>query len=288
MSIENYMPKPAVQKNTMTEMMVGRQAQEVQAMVFMAKSFPRDQYAAFNRIMVACERKNLAAEAMYEYPRGNSKVIGPSIRLAEVIAQNWGNIDFGVVELEQKLGESKMMAYAWDLETNTRQTKIFNVRHEMSAHGSIRKLTDPRDIYELTANMGARRVRACILGVIPGDIIDKAMEKCQETIVKGHTEPLQDRIRKALGMLQKDFGVTAEMVEKHLGCKADAFSEHDYIRLGSIYRSLRDGMAKREDFFDMRVGHDVQSNAEKAFKQQMGGAKDESAATVDQSELPLE
>lgn len=66
---------------------------------------------------------------MYEYPRGGTKVTGPSIRLAEAMAQNWGNLDYGLIELEQKAGESQVMAYAWDLETNTRQTIVFSVPH---------------------------------------------------------------------------------------------------------------------------------------------------------------
>ena len=77
-------------------------------------------------------------------------VTGPSIRLAEVLAQNWGNLDFGIVELEQRFGESSMLAYAWDLETNTRQTKVFTVKHKRRARGADVSLTDPRDIYEMT------------------------------------------------------------------------------------------------------------------------------------------
>lgn len=42
-------------------------------------------------------------------------------------------------------------------------------------------LTDSRDIYEATANFGARRMRACILGVIPGDVVDMAVNECKET-----------------------------------------------------------------------------------------------------------
>ena len=109
-------------RNTQTEMMVSRQAQEVQAAMVIAKKFPRDEVESFNRIMRACQRKKLAEQSMYEFPRGTTKVTGPSIRLAEAAAQNWRNIDFGVIELEQKNGESQVMAYAWDLETNTRQT----------------------------------------------------------------------------------------------------------------------------------------------------------------------
>ena len=109
-------------KTVNAEMMISRQAQEVQAAMVVAKRFPRDEVTSHNRILNACKRKSLAERAVYEYPRGGENVTGPSIRLAEVMAQNWGNLDFGITELEQKNGSSTVMAYCWDLETNTRQT----------------------------------------------------------------------------------------------------------------------------------------------------------------------
>ena len=81
------------QRSSQTEMMVTRQAQEVQVAMLAAKKFPRDQVVAYNNIMRACQRRKLAESSMYEFPRGNEKITGPSIRLAEAIAQNWGNID---------------------------------------------------------------------------------------------------------------------------------------------------------------------------------------------------
>ncbi|MBQ7110481.1 MAG: hypothetical protein IJO06_04585 [Thermoguttaceae bacterium] len=39
--------------------------------------------------MTACQRPGLASVAVYVYPRGGSKISGPSIRLAEEIARNW-------------------------------------------------------------------------------------------------------------------------------------------------------------------------------------------------------
>lgn len=251
-------------------------------MLFAAKQFPRDVNVAYANIMKACSRKILAETAMYEYPKGGQKVTGPSIRLAEVLAQNWGNIDFGVIELEQKNGESSMMAYAWDLETNTRQTKVFTVKHERKANSQIKKLDDPRDIYEMTANQGARRVRACILGVIPGDIVEAAIKQCELTLTSGHKEPLSDRVRQALVLFEKDHGVSKEMIEKFVGCKVEAFSEQDLLKIGRVYNSLKDGMSKREDYFDVRVSQDVGSKAEEQFKKQQqqgqGGANPDAGA----------
>lgn len=264
----DYMPAPQQATGMTTEAMVSRQAQEVQAAMVIAKKFPRDVYAAFDRIKKACERRLLAENAVYEYPRGGTKVSGPSIRLAEALAQNWGNIDYGIMELEQKAGESSVMAYAWDLETNTRQTKIFTVKHERKARGAITKLDDPRDIYEMVANQGARRVRACILGVIPGDIVDAAVDMCQKTLISGHKEPLEDRLRSAFSLFKKEFGITKEMIQEYIGSNVDAFTEQDFLKIGRIYTALRDGMAKKEDYFNVKATGATKSKAEEEFKKQ--------------------
>lgn len=238
-------------RQTQTEMMISRQAQEVQAAMVIAKRFPRDGVENYNRIMNACKRKGLAEKAMYEYPRGGQKVTGPSIRLAEALAQSWGNIDFGIVELEQKNGESQVMAYAWDLETNTRQTKIFSVPHIRGTKKGNVVLTDPRDIYEMVANQGARRLRACILGVIPGDVIEDAIVQCEKTLAEGEKRPIIDIVREMAAIFQNEFSVPLEAIEKYIGCKSEAFSMNDLIRLKKVYVSLRDGMAKREDYFEL-------------------------------------
>lgn len=234
------------------EMVTTRQAQEVQAAMVMAKRFPRDEVEAFNRILKSCQRKTLAEQSMYEYPRGGQKVTGPSIRLAEALAQNWGNLDYGIVELEQNNGESQVMAYAWDLETNTRQSKIFSVPHIRSTKHGNKTLTDPRDIYEMVANQGARRLRACILGVIPGDVIDSAVDQCQLTLKGANPEPLIDRVRNMVKAFEDKFSVTKEMLEEYIGCNSTAFSENDFMRLRNIYGSLKDGMSKREDYFKIK------------------------------------
>lgn len=112
-------------------------------------------------------------------------------------------------------------------------------------------LTDPRDIYEMVANQGARRLRSCILGIIPGDVVEAAMKECNKTLVSGNDKPLIDRVRDGIRLFEEKFSVTQEMIEKYIGCKCEAFSENDMIRLNNVYRSLRDGMASREQYFDL-------------------------------------
>lgn len=258
-----------------------REMAEVQSQIFLAKQFPRNQVQAEMNIMQACKRVSLAETAIYQYPRGNQMVAGPSIRLAEAIAQLWGNISFGIKELEQSNGTSTMLAYAWDMETNTRQEKSFQVKHERYAKGKMNKLTDPRDIYELTANYGARRLRACILGVIPGDIVDKAVEECQNTIKTGQKEPLKDRLVKGLSWLKESYGITQAMVEDHFGYNLDSFNEQDYLKLRSICQSLKDGMAKREDFFNIKLKEETKkgkTSLEQQFQEGADGNETEANA----------
>jgi len=242
----------APEPSGMMQVAATRAAQEVQAAMVIAKKFPRDETVAFQRIIRACHRKSLAEEAVYAYPRGNTTVSGPSIRMAEVLALNWGNIHFGIHELERREGESSVLAFAWDLETNTRQSKVFTVPHERRVGKGSRfrvdQLTDPRDIYEMTANQGARRLRACILGVIPGDVVEAAVVECEKTMAGNNAEPLIDRARKMLVAFE-GFGVTKDQIEGRLGHKVEVLAEVELVGLRKVYAAIQDNFAAKEDFF---------------------------------------
>ena len=245
LSLEN-----SYQSETAIAVEQSRAIQEVQGAIVMAKKFPRNETACFAKIIESCKRRSLAESAMYSYPRGGEKVTGASIRLAETLAKYWGNLQFGIVELSQANGASEVMAYAWDLETNTRQIKQFTVKHSRySKAAGVTKLTDPRDIYEMTANQGARRLRACILGVLPSDLLDTAIEECEKTLRGNNKEPLIDRVRTCVAKFA-EIGVTQEMIEKRFNHIIDAIDVHELVALGKIFNSLRDNMAKIEEFFE--------------------------------------
>lgn len=176
-------------------------------------------------------------------------VTGPSIRLAEALAQAWGNVDCGIREVSQESGVSVAEAYAIDLETNTRISKTFHVPHSRDTKQGKKRLTDSRDIYELVANQGSRRLRACILGVIPGDVIDAAVSQCAKTLESSDV-PIVDQIRK-LALAFDELGVKPEHLEKRLGHKIDSIIPQEIVTLRSIYKSIKDGMADRSQFFDI-------------------------------------
>lgn len=168
----------------------------------------------------------------------------------ETIARCWTNLNYGLIEMTQADGTSDVIAFAWDLETNIRASRQFKVAHQRKAHGKVVDLTDPRDVYEMVANQGQRRVRACIEAVIPRDIVEEAIGVCNGTLAGNTEESLEDRALKIVQAFDK-LGVTQAMLELKLGHPMKATIEQELADLRKIYTSIRDGVAKREDFFQI-------------------------------------
>ncbi len=241
----------ALPQNVQSEIEKTRVLQEVQAMVLVARQCPRDEQRAIRRIMDSAKRKSLAENAIYCYPRGGQTVTGASIRTAETIAKYWGNITYGIKELsrDEKAKTSEMLAYCWDLENNVRAEKVFKVKHKRDTKKGSYALDDERDIYELTANYGSRRLRACILNIIPADVVEDFLTECQKTIAGSNDKPIKERIKEMIRAFEK-LGVTQNQIEKRIGTKADSFIEYNLVALRGIYKSITDNFAKVEDYFE--------------------------------------
>lgn len=236
--------------------------QEVQASLVIAKKFPRDEAAAQAKIIKACQRVNLADAGIYTYARGGTNISGPSIRLAEAIAQYWGNLDFGWRELERRGQTSTIQAYAWDKETNTKREMTFEVRHVRNTKKGSYPLKDERDIYENNANSASRRMRACILALIPGDVVDDAVAECEKTIASRVSEENVANLVKAFS----EYGVNQSMIEARIQRNLDAMQPANYIDLRKVYNSLKDGMSAVSAWFDTSLAEKPEEKVEEERK----------------------
>lgn len=242
-----------------------RAVAEVQAAVLMAKRFPRDQVQAMDRILNAFTRPTLAEVSQYQYSKGGTDVSGPSIRSAEAIAQQWGNIDFGFRELSRGVGQdgvpfSEVEAYAWDMETLTRKPLQFIVRHWRDTKKGGYPLKEEREVYELVANQAQRRVRACLLSIIPGDVTEAAMKQADLTL-KTTADTSPEAMAKMVEAFTA-FGVTKEQIETRIQRRIDAIQPAQVVSLKKIYVSLRDGMSSAQDWFDV-AGQDAATDRHK-------------------------
>jgi hypothetical protein len=220
---------------------------EAQAALMVAAGRPRDERAAVDRILTACQRPRLAELSQYSYSRGGTEITGPSIRLLETVAGCWGNLQYGFRELEQRIGESQVEAFAWDLESNTKAIRVFSVPHSMKARGGMKRLEDGRDIYEWVANQAQRRVRACLQEVIPRDVVEDATDECTKTLAT--KDPVtSEKITKLVAAFG-GFGVTKEQIETRIQRRIDTLTPAQMVSLRRIYTSLKDGMSQPAEWF---------------------------------------
>lgn len=225
---------------------------EIQARMLMARRMPRDPVAAGELILQDCERPSVAEHAVYQYARGGTDISGPSIKLIETVARRWGNIASGIKEVSRGAGYSECIAYAWDLESGYYDERQFQVRHWRDTNRGGYALKEERDVYELIANQGQRRKRACLQTILPDDIVVAAVAQCEKTLrAKADTTPEGiERMVKAFG----DYGVTRAQIEKRIQRKLDSISPAQVVGLKKVFASLRDGMSSAQDWFEHAAG----------------------------------
>ena len=224
---------------------------EVQARMIIARANPRDAIRAMELILNDCTRPSLADHAIYQYARGGTDIRGPSIRLAEAIAQRWGNIASGIKEMSRSGEYSECVAYAWDLESGYYDERQFQVRHWRDTRQGGYQLHDERDIYELIANFGQRRKRAVLLTVIPGDVTEAALEQCARTM-HAAADVTPEGVRKLVDAFA-DFGITQPQIEARIQRRLDAIRPAQIVMLRKVFTSLKDGMSEPGDWFEAVV-----------------------------------
>jgi hypothetical protein len=252
--VESPFGQQAVAESAGARQLQQRESAETLAMVAMAHRFPRNIIANTDKILNAFTRPSLAERAAYQFSKGGSDVSGPSIRAAEAIAQMWGNLRFGFREVSRGVGAdgvpySEVEAFCWDLETGNSQPLQFIVRHWRDRkNGQGYPIKDEREIYELIANQAQRRKRACILALVPGDVVEAAMAQADVTLrTKADTSP--EAMAKMIEAFAT-FGVTKEQIEKRIQRRLDAIQPAQVVQLKRIYASLRDDMSIPSDWFE--------------------------------------
>lgn len=241
-------PRPTEVTQT-TAVEQARAVAEVAAAVRVAQDFPRDMTRAQAEMRDSCAKLALANRAFYSVPNRGT---GPSVHLARELARIWGNVQYGVHELrrDDELGVSEVQAFAWDVQTNTRSTRTFQVPHERMARGKRQKLVDLGDVYLNNQNVGARAVRECIFTVLPTWFTETAEGLCRQTVENGEGEPLEDRIAKMVKAFS-DLGVTVKMLEERFNRSRGQWDAGIVAQATVVFQSLQRGETKIEDEFTL-------------------------------------
>jgi len=245
-----------------------RAVAEVQGAIVVAQQVPRSIDRARAALQQTCAILAFAERAFYDYPRGGETVTGPTIQFARAAASWWGNVQYGIAELrrDDENAMSEMMAFAWDVQANTRATTTFLVPHlrdRKASKGGPVKLVDLRDIYENNANQGSRRLREQILGVLPAWFVAEGLDICRATLHAGDKRPFAERQQAAVDAFEK-VGVDQARLEQKLGRPVSRWTIYDLTQLRITLREIETGAVMVDDAFPpMRVtASEIKAQAE--------------------------
>ncbi len=228
-----------------------------------------------------------AEECVYALPRGGKPIKGPSVRLAEIVAGQYGNCRIGArvvhVDKFEKYVEAEGVFH--DLESNTATTA--RVRRRIAdKHGRL--LTD--DMILVTGNAAASIAkRNAILGGVPKAMWSPAYDAAH-AVIAGDIKTLavkRDEAIKAFAL----WGVKPEQIFAALEIGGlDDVGLDEIATLRAMFKAVKDGEQKAEDFFPAVADQGKAADAAKGTAAKLGNiaaqAKGKAAASADDKPGP--
>lgn len=206
-----------------------------------AKQYPRSiSRCVNNAVAIATMDKETAQSCGYALPRGGKPITGPSVHLAKIIAQQYGNLraEAKVVEITDRQVVSR--GTAWDLENN--YAVAFEVRRSIIGKEGSRYSDDMITVTGNAANSIA--YRNAIFGVVPKSITDKAYQAAQH-LITGDLSDEEKLIKRRDGAIKHfvdTYAITEEEVVKLCGKHTiNQIQAPEIALLIGFAQSLKDG-----------------------------------------------
>jgi len=243
--IENTLP--AVIDTGMVATMVRA---ELDTQIATARQYPRDPKMARKSIMDnAIMDEQSATECMYAMPRAGKPIRGPSVRLAEIIHQAWGNcrVEARVIDTDRVNKIITAEATFHDLQTNSAMRSVVQ-----------RRISDKRgrlyndDMIVTTGNAACAIARRnAILAGVPKGIWRPAYEAAEQ-YVAGDIKTLSERRAAAIKAFAT-YGVTPEQIYATLDVDSvEDISLDDILTLQAMFAALKNKESTVEELFDAR------------------------------------
>lgn len=238
-----------------TQIEQARAVAEVAGAIQAARACPRSTSLAVHELSESCKRRSFAMRTFWRYRRGKEMLTGPTIDFAEEAMRCWQNMQSGTAELVRRASESEVMAYAWDVQMNTRRVVTTVVPHsgytdnEPEPGQERRRLVTLRDVRENNQSVGSRIEREMILSVLPEWYVQDALDLCRRTIAgEGDGRPLPQQRAAAVEAFER-FGVRPEWLIAKVGVEVDHWNPMDLANLAVIIKSLSVGESTVEAEF---------------------------------------
>lgn len=205
-----------------------------------AHKYPRNlKRSVENAIAVVSMDAQTASTCTYSVPRGGKSISGPSVHLAKILAQVWGNlrVEAKVISVDSTTLTSQ--AVCFDLENNL-AIKVEVKRSIMTKFG---RMND--DMIVVTGNAAnSISLRNSVLSVIPKAVVDKVYNAAKATItgdVSDETKLLKRR-KEVFDKLKDDYGVSEKEVLNTIGkASLSNITKEDLVVIIGIGQAVKDG-----------------------------------------------
>lgn len=253
--------------------LIAVQRGEIDAQIATAKTFPRDpREFIMDAIRWATEDPETAASCVYRLEKGGTVIEGPSVRLAEIVAQAYGNLRVASRLVAEQQKFVIVEAVAHDLEKNNAQRAEI-VSSIWGKHGRFGQ--DMVQTTILAAQSKARR--NAILAVIPGAWVRKVMKEVEAVNAKV-SEAIGERVEKLLSWTEQRMKISRKRVLAALGKQsAEALTGDDLAVLRTMLEEIREGGRPAGELFPEAQ---AVSTAAKGVQDILGDLDQEQQATV--------
>lgn len=283
-------PLPVAPGETAATAVAAREKAAVEARFLVALHRPRNPDDARQRVLARCRSPRFASTAEYAKPVGGGKrATGASIRLAEELGRQWGNIDVQTPVVFDDDERRIIRVTATDLETNYSQSvdvmlektverksprpgdEVLSSRQNSTGQTTYRIRAD-EDAFLVKQNANvAKARRQVILGVIPGDLVEEALEVAADTRrSEVRTDPAAARKRIADAFFS--VGVMPKQLCDLLGKESlEAVTEAEIELLRSVFAAMKEGEATWTDVMES-FGQTTRASGEPAPSAAKGAA----------------
>ncbi|OQA34773.1 MAG: hypothetical protein BWY56_01837 [Acidobacteria bacterium ADurb.Bin340] len=271
-ALETYTPQAVASMppaETATAALAAQAKAMIEARFIMAMQRPRDLDMVRQRLLKECQRPTFAEVARYRKPIGKG-VEGPSIRFAEAAIRCMTNIVVETLTVFDDREKRIVRVSVTDLEANVPYSKDVTIpkaverrkpkpgdvvlRQRVNSHGEpvfLIEATDDEILNQENALI-SKAVRTLGLRLVPGDLIDEAMDAVMETLRNRDAQD-PDAAKRKLFDAFAGVGVTVDQIKEYLGHKGDVLNPKELADLRGLFSALRDGETTWREIMEARL-----------------------------------
>ena len=273
MSDQN-LPVPITAPMTLTsaigDAMAEQAKAEIQARYQLALHNPRDINTVRTMLLKACQRPRFAKIAIYRKPIGNTAVEGPSIRFVEEALRCFRNVFPQVSVIHEDARIRIIRTAVTDVESNLTYSQdilIEKTVERSDARGRTiigqRLNTQGKTVYIVQAteddlivkqaSLISKTTRTLGLRILPGDIVDDALEEIRTTRSAGEAAQDPDAPRKQMCDSWAQLGVLPSALAEYLGHDLSTITQAEMGELYGLEVAIREGQTTWHEIMAERI-----------------------------------